>query len=61
MYQNLQLAFLEFLGFFNKVSMALLANYIELNNTAIFVVSSSEVLVFPELAHRGLCFILEDM
>lgn len=40
--------------------MALLANYIELNNTAIFVVSSSEVLVFPELTHRGVCFILEN-
>lgn len=38
--------------------MALLANCIKLNNTAIFVVSSSEVLVFPELTHRGLCFIL---
>lgn len=45
---------------FNKVSMALLANYVELNNTAILVVSSSEVLVFPELTHRGVCFILEN-
>lgn len=41
------LLFLVFWGFFNKASVALLANYIELNNTAIFIVSSSEVFSFP--------------
>lgn len=44
--------FSDFFFVFNKVSVAVLANYLELNNTAIFV-TLSEVLVFPSSLTEG--------